>query len=804
MTYEALARQVERTRASLASMGLGRGSRIAVALPDGPEMAVASLAVTASAVCAPVNPNDDLSSYRRVLKDLRADALLIREDEESSARRAAIELGMRVVRLSRSGQDSSLHFNLASDARCSEVSGEPPQRDDVAVLVQTSGTTTAPKIVPFTQAQLLARGHQMPIDSSDRCLCVAPLFTGSAFGMNLLAPLVVGASVVVASGAGVDVTVECLESLGPTYLSASPTVLAAILEALKLRGSTAPGSLRFVRSTSLSLSVSLQTRLEEALGVPVIAAYSMTETGRIAENPLPPGRRRVGSVGLPVTRVTILSDGGSAVPPGEIGEILVKGPGVMHGYERTSGADGQPFHDGWFKTGDLGYFDGDGYLFLTGRIKELINRGGQKVAPGDVDAALLRHPEVREAATFAVPHRTLGEDVAAAVVLRHPGTVSEQQLRQFAASELARHKVPSRTWIVTDLPKNALGKVNRSELARLIASLPRPNARVESKDQIELHLTKLWEQLLNVSPIGVEENFFNLGGDSLIAARLVSAIERSFGRSLPLDALWFGSPTIACLADLLREDESIGNWPTLVPIKATGNKAPLFCVHTQGGNLFHYHELAQSLDPEQPVFGLQARGVYGGALPRHTIEEIAADCISTMLEKQSRGPFRIAGYSSGGVIALDIARQLREVGEQVGVLALIDSAVPGRFGRRKGLRQLRERGLRSMQERAYHWLLRGIRRPDLRKLRTIGESQRWAFWSYRPRSYPGSAHLFVADEPARDSSGDAALEWRRFISGRLSVHRFHGNHASIMKVPAVEHLAAALQRCLDQDAAADA
>lgn len=803
LTYDALTSQVERTRTKLASMGLGRESRLALVLPDGPEMAVASLAVAASAVCAPLNPNNDLDSYRRVLKSLRADAVLVLEGAESAATRSANELGLQIVRLTCSGRDSPIGFSLASDAPRSAASGRLPGGDDVAALMQTSGTTSAPKIVPFTQGQLLHRCLQMPIDSSDRCLCVAPLFTGSAFGMNLLAPLIVGASVVVASGASVELCVECLDEFKPTYFSASPTVLAAILETLRLRRLTAPSSLRFVRSTSIALPASLQTQLEDALGVPVIAAYSMTETGRISENPLPPGCRRADSVGFPVTQVAIMSDAGRHLPPGEIGEILVKGPGVMNGYESNSEANGPAFHDGWFKTGDLGYFDDDGYLFLSGRIKETINRGGEKVAPAEVDALLLRHPAVLDAATFPVPHPTLGEDVVAAVVLRQPVTVTDQQLRQFIAHTLARHKVPSRIVIVTDMPKNALGKVTRSELTRLLADSPKPNTRVETRDQIELHLVKLWEGLLKVSPIGVEENFFSLGGDSLLAAQLVDAVERNFGRRLPLDVLWFGSPTIAYMASLLHQDEQSRNWPILVPIKGSGNKVPLFCVHSQGGNLFHYYELAQTLDDEQPVFGLQARGVYGGARPRHVIEEIATDCISAMREKQPCGPFRIVGYSSGGIIALDMARQLEANGEQIGLLALIDVGVPGTRGLRRWLRQLRQAGFRLGQERAYHWLLHAIRRPDLRRLQSIGEAQRWAYWSYKPSSYPGCALLLVANDSVRDAAGDDSLGWRRFIGG-LSVHRFEGDHASLMKAPAVRELAAALQQCLDADKPVDA
>ncbi len=797
LTYAALAFEIERLCASLAGMGIGRGSRVAVVLPDGPEMAVALLAVTAAAVCAPLNPNDDLDSYRRALKTLRIDALLVLGGHLQRARQVATELGLKVVNLRPSETNVPGSFDLVSDGARAGSLAEGPEGGDVAVLLHTSGTTSAAKIVPLTQFQLLQRSKEAPIDHSDRCLCVAPLFTGSAFGMNLLTPITAGASVVVASGLGPADLIACLNQFKPTYLSGSPTVLGAMLREIERRPPGQSSSLRFIRSTSIALPTSLKTQLEIAFRAPVVAAYSMTETGRIADSPLDQDAQREGSVGIPLIPMSIRSDDGTLLAAGNVGEILVRGPGVMAAYEANAEANGNAFLDGWFRTGDLGYVDDDGYLFLTGRKKELINRGGPKVAPTEVDLTLLRHPSVTEAATFPVPHPTLGEDVAAAVVLRRANEVNEQQLREFAAANLAAHKVPSRIMIVPELPKNALGKVRRDELATMLAVAPKPNIRVNASNQTELHLVKLWEKFLRVSPIGVEDNFFALGGDSLLAAQLFAEIERLFGRRLPLDALWFGGPTIAHLASLLIQDEQPGTWPMLVPIKSEGSKAPLFCVHTQGGNLFHYYELAQYLDIEQPVFGLQARGVYGGATPRHSIRDIAADCISAMRQRQTDGPFRIVGYSSGGTIAIEMARQLHGNGDAVGLLVLIDAGVRGRLRRANRVGQLHRRGLRYVQERAYHWLLHALRRPDLRRLHKVGEAQRWAFWSHVPSPYSGDAHLFAASESVQNASGDETLGWGRLISGRLTIHHFTGDHASIMKAPAVREVASVLQRDLD-------
>ncbi len=451
----------------------------------------------------------------------------------------------------------------------------------------------------------------------------------------------------------------------------------------------------------------------------------------------------------------------------------------------------------------MGYIDDDGYLFLTGRIKEMVNRGGFKVSPGDVDAVLERHPGIAAAAAFPVAHPTLGEDLAVAVVLRSGFAASGDELRHFAAQHLAQHQVPSRIVFVEELPRNDQGKIRRGELAATLAALA-PNAKVSPRDNIELHLVKLWETLLKVSPIGIDDNFFELGGDSLVAAQVIAAVETGFGRRLPIDVFWTGAPTVGRLAWLLRASADEIEWPILVPIKPRGRKLPLFCVHTLGGNLFHYYALARCLDQDQPVFGLQARGVGGVQEPRCTVQAIAADCVTAIREQKPQGPYRIAAYSSAGMVALETARQLREQGEDVHPLVLIDCMAAARRSLRSRLRRMREGGLtRATQERAYHWLLTRIGRPDLRRLRRVGETQRWAHWSYVMHPYPGDVQLFATRDSIDESGGDDTLGWSKVVTGTLRIHRFQGNHAALVKQPTVRELAATLQICLDANARGD-
>jgi aryl carrier-like protein len=302
--------------------------------------------------------------------------------------------------------------------------------------------------------------------------------------------------------------------------------------------------LRFILSASAALPSELATRLTERLGVPLLQGYGMTEAGVVAQNPLPPAISRAGSVGLPAANeFAILGDAGKLLPPGETGEIVVRGPEVFDGYENDPAANRRAFVGGWFRTGDLGYVDADGFLFIVGRAKELINRGGFKVSPSAVDAALLRHPDVADAATFAVPHATLGEDVVTAIVLREPGTATPQSLRDFAFANIASFMVPSQIVLDTELPRSVAGKLQRAAIAHLMRTRLRPPF-TPPRDRREEVIAGLFTEVLGVGPVGAFDNFFELGGDSLRGAQLVSRFNAVMCSNLEVASL-FRRPTVA-------------------------------------------------------------------------------------------------------------------------------------------------------------------------------------------------------------------------------------------------------------------
>ena len=444
-------------------------------------------------------------------------------------------------------------FDLRAETPCQPVPQAWPQPGDLARPFQTSGTTAQPKMVPLTQAEVMARSRAQPINGADRCLFVPPIYTAGAMAHSMLAPIAVGACIGFPRDVAQVALLDALADLGITYFSANPTVFVSLLERLAERPSKQFTSLRFIRSAGNALTEALQLRVEEAFRVPVIQGYGLSETGTIAGNPLPPGRRKHGSVGLSAgPEIAIASESGERLGSNLTGEIIVRSPGVMSGYENDPGADRDAFRDGWFRTGDLGHIDEDGYLFVTGRIKEIINRGGFKVSPAEVDAVLLRHPDVLDAAAFGVHHPTLGEDVAAAAVIRDQGKISPQQLREFALEHLAPYKVPSTIMFVVTLPRNATRKIDRSALARdLEFALCRDF--VPPRNAQEDLVAAIFAEVLGIDRVGANDNFFALGGDSLRGMQVITRVNLARGSNLTVASL-FRWPTVADFAARIRPD----------------------------------------------------------------------------------------------------------------------------------------------------------------------------------------------------------------------------------------------------------
>ncbi len=472
LTYAGLRDHVNDTVAALNARGLGRNDRVAIVLPNGPEMATAFVAIACGATTAPLNPAYREEEFEFYLSDLNAKALVVEQGSDSPAVSAANKLGIPLLEIV-PGRAAGL-FGFAGEAGTGTATdnGGLAQGDDVALVLHTSGTTSRPKIVPLTHRNLCASARNirttLALIPEDRCLNVMPLFHIHGLMAAILASLSIGASVVCTPGFNALKFFAWLDAAKPTWYTAVPTMHQAILaRAPRSKEIVEAANLRFIRSSSSSLPPQVMKALEETFGAPVIEAYAMTEAShQMTSNPLPPRPRKPGTVGTAAgPEVAIMNEQGELLPAGSVGEIVIRGENVTLGYENNPTANAENFTNGWFRTGDQGVMDEDGYVSITGRLKEIINRGGEKISPREVDDVLMDHPAVQQVVTFAIPHPKLGEEVAAAVVLREGQQATEHDIREFASAHLADFKVPRKVLFLEEIPKGATGKLQRIGLA---------------------------------------------------------------------------------------------------------------------------------------------------------------------------------------------------------------------------------------------------------------------------------------------------------------------------------------------------
>lgn len=571
LTHRALYQETLRLERELLRRGISRGDCVAAVMSQGPDLLLMFLGVASFGCYAPLNPDYSEEEFRFVLEDLRARVALVEQGRWEAARRAAASLGLPVVDVySRTGDPAgALRFegdplvvigSPVAHEREPASSGRAP--DDLAMVLHTSGTTARPKIVALSQANICASARNSAVahrlTTTDRCLNLMPLFHVHGLISASLASLSAGGSVICPPRFEARSFFEWAAAYVPTWYTASPTMHCAILEAAP-RDPAAVPSLAFVRSSSAPLAPSILESLSELFRTPVIEYYGMSEcASKITSNPRPPGVRKVGSVGTPAgVRVRVMREDGKPCASGELGEIEIAGESVMRGYLRNDAANRSAFRNGWLRTGDQGYLDEDGYLFITGRLKELINRGGEKIAPREVDEVLMDHPAVQQALAFAVPHPTLGEDMVAAVVLREPLDVEE--LRRFAFERLARYKVPSQIIAVKALPKGPSGKLKRVGLASVLERELRPKVRAPA-GETEPIVAAVWQVVLHAECVNADDNFFMLGGDSLSAVQVVAQLRERLGITLRIEQV-FDHPTVASLSAVIAAARRAGSDP---------------------------------------------------------------------------------------------------------------------------------------------------------------------------------------------------------------------------------------------------
>ena len=465
LTYHNLQRQLNDIRRILRSAGLDRDARIGVLMPNGPEAILAIVAIACCCISVPLNPRLSAAEIAQCFDMLCLNAILVPQGSASEAREVAERRGLAIIEAAPIGH-GQLGLNIVA-----QFSGVPaidfePDPGSPAFILQTSGTTAQPKLIPFSHRNMLAAAARLQawfgLTHLDRCLSVSPPYYSHGLKVTVFTPLLTGGSIVVPSNSAVVALDEWLDVLRPTWYSAGPTLHTAVLDkARSIENAQAAHTLRFVVSGGAPLLNKVQDDLQRILGVPVLEHFGSSEAAQIAANLPPPGPNRPGTCGQPwPDTVVIVGEDGHPLPAGERGEIWVRGPTVISGYLDAPDLNQAAFVDGWFRTGDIGSLDAGGFLHLHGRLNEIINRGGEKISPIEIDDALLRHPSIAEAAAFPVAHPRLGEDIAAAVVLKPDAVITQQGLRYFLRETLAPFKLPRRIHFMERLPKGHTGKIS--------------------------------------------------------------------------------------------------------------------------------------------------------------------------------------------------------------------------------------------------------------------------------------------------------------------------------------------------------
>jgi len=737
-------------------------------------------------------------------------------------------------------EDSIIYLDAITGELAKQSKANPERVNDpenLAYVIYTSGSTGKPKgvLVPHRSVvNLLAGTRKTPgMNSRDVVLAITTVSFDIAVSEVIL-PLIVGAKMILASRETASDGAKLLRTIRErkvTFIDATPATWRLLLAA-GWKGTPGLTAICTGEAMPLDLAVSLTERAGR-----VWNGYGPTETTVWSSfYEVKSDLKRV-LIGRPVanTSAYVLDPNGQPVPIGVTGELFIGGECVTHGYHNRPELTAErflpdPFRPGsrMYKSGDVVRYLPDGNIECLGRNDNQVKLRGYRIELGEIETALTEHHAVRQA--VVVPNKQNDDLRLVAYLIASNGSLHYSEVREYLQTRLPDYMVPSVYLTVDSFPLSPAGKVDRR-------ALPPPEdfkretekGFVAPRNELELKLTRIWEQVLRVSPIGTDENFFDLGGHSLLAVKLFAEIEKSFGKNLPLATL-FQAPTVRQLARVLLDEGWQAAWSSLVPIQTGGARSPFFCMHSVGGNVLEYHELARLLGPEQPFYGLQAKGLDGKSDPHTSIKEMAAHYIKEMREIQPAGPYLLGGRSSGGTIAFEMACQLEALGEQVALLALFDTFPSGyfkllnsSFGKRlirrakkwqshlinlsslnaadkvryvaTKLQYVPAKTKHKIYRRAYK-IYQKFGRPLPPVLQNVEQINFAAVKDYQPQVYNGDLTLFLATDLTADY--DSKDGWRELVKGRIDTYEIPGNHLNIIKEPSVGTLAEKLRAALDQ------
>jgi len=701
--------------------------RTAIVLPNGPDMSKTLLASCVTGAAVPLNPAYTEFEFSEYFRQAKVTSLVTLKGFAPACERAANQNGLPIINLEELSDQifdkNHKKLNL-------------PKPSDTALILLTSGSTGRPKLVPLTHRNVCTSARDVSVSlnlsSNDRCLSMWELFHIGGLVDMLLAPLHSGRSIIATSGFSSMAFFSYSEEFSPTWFQGVPTTFFELVRYADLNSirKIVPQQ-RFVRSVAAPLSIEMARHITDLFDAPVITTFGMTEAGPlITSTSLTPSNNPAGSLGKSCgTKIATVDSKWNFLGLGEEGEIIVRGENVFSGYENDPIANENIFHKDWFRTGDIGYLDQQNNLFLTGRVKEQINRGGEKINPREVDEALMAHPIIESAASYSIPHKTLGEDIAAAVVLL-PGSIqNENEIRNFLEYRLAKFKIPQSIMFLDMLPTNAVGKIDRKKLAKI--DIPKRAPSLEKLSNTEKIIANIWEKELGLKCIDPDIDFIKLGGDSLSAVRMILSIEKEFKIIIPSKYIQNISTVrnIAILVNkcqnefwrkrnskLKESDTQIARemftYIALgeIPIIDHGS---LFKVANQDGTqtpliwIFNSPEkemaaMKKEMSLEQPIYG----GFSGQGLVKKdtsTFEALIDLYVNEISSRFNSGSLRIGGNCHGGQLAFRIAQRLIEDGRQVQKLILLEFSDPGLYNLNSNMLLLFGRQSKLKAYKPIHW-----------------------------------------------------------------------------------------------------
>lgn len=731
--YGALWREIEGLSCLLEKSGLGREHLAAVLLPLSSTQVRAVAGVLHCCACAPLQSKTTVDEVTESLRRMQAAALIVAPEMRAEAE-AAQAMGLAVIYAD--AQKPTWEWRVE---RAAGTARKRRGRPEALLYVVTSATTGRSKVVPLSaanlNAMLEARRVALRLGGEDRMLLMTSLCHCLGTSIALL-QLMVGGEVIATEGFDPAAYLGWLKEYRPTWYECAPAIHQAALAQLRQDCPPQRYSLRFVKSAGAPLPQEVREETERLLQVPIYNDYGMSEVGVIATDANLSGGAIPGSAGRSAgLEIGIQDAGGRLLDRGGKGEIVVRGTAVFSEYLDNAEANAASFRDGWFLTGDVGHLDADGNLFVIGRLKEMINRGGEKVLPGEVDAALAAHPAVKDAAAFAVPHPTLGEGVACAVVLRDAVNepVSALELRRFAARRLASYRVPHRICFVEKIPRGELGKPQRWELAQRLGGQTGGKHQVEeiarlreARGPVFARLHELWKHVLDRDDLGLDEDFFDAGGDSLTAMNMLIEADLCLGSETAAQAASFlDEPTLEHLTSLVgqipaRMEQSASSELQIFPVRASGGPLRLFCMPADRDEGYYFWRLAKHLEGRIDLAIVRPANMqHSKAID--TLENTGQEMAVLLKKAQPQGPYLVAGFCYGGIVAAEAARALAAEGEQA-QLVMFDVPMP------QSPELLADAGVWLERARIEWQMLRDGSHPDMaRSLRLFAARIAWSW-----------------------------------------------------------------------------